>query len=168
MFFWFVFKRTVWNISPLSSSYVGTTFLPPGLRRYSAPRLNREHAEPRANKKPSDHGTYCRADAGFSTFSSSEHFKHRKVCLLTKDKAEFALSYTQESIYCSFVKGWAASRCCLLLFFDANSWVERGISKAAAFVWCGPSHLGGVEGGGWRGARGTKQTLLQLRSFPCL
>lgn len=70
---------------------------------------------------PSDHGTYCHIEEGFSTFPISEHFKHRKSCLLTKHKAGFALSYTQESIYCAFVKGWATSRCCLLLFFDANS-----------------------------------------------
>lgn len=70
---------------------------------------------------PSDHRTYCHIEEGFSTFPISEHFKHRKSCLLTKHKAGFALSYTQESIYCAFVKGWATSRCCLLLFFDANS-----------------------------------------------
>lgn len=157
LFIWFGFKRTVLPLPPsfcnTSSSSPHLCLLPLTARRQSPVPFKIQKTEPTATEKPSDHRTLSHVAGGLSTSSGSEHFKQKKVCLSTKGRAGFAWSYTQGPIYCAFVDGWAASRCCLLLFFDANSSVERQISGVAAFVRCSPSHLGGArkEIGGWRG-----------------
>lgn len=139
-------------MSPLSSSSINATFLhlhrPPPCHRDWGGRvfqLNREHAEPMANKNIQWPWDLLPCRERFLHFLQLRAVQTQKgLPLNIREGRVCFILYTRVHLLL-LCKGLSRKPVLFALFFDDNSCVERGISRATAFVWCSPSHLGGVE-----------------------